>query len=104
MASGGRPVSFHVVRGRALIVGSTIVATNVGTVEVVAEQAGNAEFDAVSDSRLFNRSSVLATPLPVPAWSRCAQCSRETHSSFALRSSGRSRLRNLQRSVANPTQ
>ncbi len=66
-ADSGLPVAFRIVRGPARIAGSELVATNVGTIEVVAEQPGNAEYDPVSLTRIFNRPTIQAGTLPVPS-------------------------------------
>lgn len=56
-ASSGLEVRFRVLRGPARIEGGTLTATGVGTIEIVAEQAGDAVTDPVVESRRFNRSS-----------------------------------------------
>jgi hypothetical protein len=56
-ASSGLEVRFRVLRGPARIEGGTLTATGVGSIEVLAEQAGDAVTDPVVELRRFNRSS-----------------------------------------------
>lgn len=65
-ASSGLSVYFHVEKGPAVIEGNTVTATEVGTIILVAEQYGNAEFSAAPPNRLIlNRSTVTFEPLAV---------------------------------------
>ena len=65
-ASSGLPVSFRVVRGPAYISGDSVTATNLGKVELVAEQPGNPEFAPVSVVQVHNRSTVMGRSIPPP--------------------------------------
>lgn len=47
-ASSGLPVSFSVVSGSGSIVGTTLTATDVGTVRVAAAQVGNVDYNAAT--------------------------------------------------------
>lgn len=61
MASSGLPVSFRVEVGPAAIMGNSVVVTNLGTIALVAEQAGNTDNRPVKEMRIFNRSRVDIT-------------------------------------------
>ncbi|MFZ9854243.1 MAG: immunoglobulin domain-containing protein [Limisphaerales bacterium] len=64
-ASSGLPVSFRVVTGPAVIEGGAVKATGIGTIQVVAEQPGNADYLPVSLTRTFNRPVSMGTRLAV---------------------------------------
>ena len=57
-ATSGLPVTFRVAGGPAVISGTTVTATNAGTVVLVAEQAGNAQFSPARASLVVNRSTL----------------------------------------------
>ncbi|HAB18159.1 MAG TPA: hypothetical protein DCE44_17140, partial [Verrucomicrobiales bacterium] len=57
-ANSGLPVTFRVERGPALISGGTITATNVGTIRVIAEQAGDANYAPSSIARTWNETEI----------------------------------------------
>ncbi len=63
-ASSGLGVTFSVVSGPATVSGSTLTLTGVGTVTVMASQAGNANHEAatVNPTRTF---AVIRPPVPV---------------------------------------
>ncbi len=74
-ASSGLPVTFRVAGGPAVISGTTVTATNVGTVVLVAEQAGDAQFSPARASLVVNRSTLQLSDAAVwpavkggPAW------------------------------------
>ncbi len=62
-ASSGLPVTFRVANGPAEISNGMVTATNSGTVVVVAEQAGDAEYSPASLARTFNQPSVQLSHL-----------------------------------------
>lgn len=53
-ASSGLPVSFRVLSGPAYLDAGAVIATNTGTVTVVAEQLGDTQHSPVSLTRSFN--------------------------------------------------
>ncbi|HAB18940.1 MAG TPA: hypothetical protein PLX89_03845 [Verrucomicrobiota bacterium] len=60
-ASSGLPVTFRVAAGPAIISGETISVTNVGTVILVAKQAGDATYSPVTQTRRLNQVAVHLT-------------------------------------------
>lgn len=62
-ASSGLPVTFRVQSGSALISAGTVTATDVGTVTLVAEQAGDATHAPASLARIFNQTEIRVSPL-----------------------------------------
>ena len=48
-ASSGLPVTFSVVSGSGTISGNILTITGVGTVEVAADQSGNADYAAAKE-------------------------------------------------------
>ncbi|MBL9173044.1 MAG: hypothetical protein JNL10_05875, partial [Verrucomicrobiales bacterium] len=74
-SSSGLPVVYRVAKGPATLTDGRVMATNVGTIVVVAEQPGNGAFLPASLSRTFNRSvieTVLAGQLDPAAKVRVA--------------------------------
>jgi hypothetical protein len=57
-ASSGLPVTFRLDRGPAVIEDGMIRATNLGTIQVTAVQAGNADFLPASQSRTWNQPEI----------------------------------------------
>ena len=65
-ATSGLPVSFSVISGPAIVSGSTLTFTGVGTVIVAANQAGNANYNAapaVSQTITVTAQPATATPV-----------------------------------------
>ncbi len=58
-ASSGLPVTFRVASGPAVITGTNVIVTNVGTVQLAAEQGGNAVYALAALSRTFNLVSLF---------------------------------------------
>ena len=62
-ASSGLPVTFRVDAGPATISNGIITVNAPGTVVVTAEQAGNATYEAVRETRTYNVRQAILTPL-----------------------------------------
>jgi hypothetical protein len=62
-ADSGLPVSFRLVAGPAVLNGSSLTTTNLGTVVVSAEQGGDEAFAPTNSLRLFNRTGVEFSPI-----------------------------------------
>jgi uncharacterized delta-60 repeat protein len=65
-ASSGMPVTFRVQSGQAVIANGAVTATNLGTVVLVAEQAGNDQFLPVAEERTISVASECYPDLPLP--------------------------------------
>src|SRR5262245_23572391 len=54
-ASSGLPVTFRVKSGPAVVANGTVAVTGVGTIVLIAEQAGDATYAPISLERTINR-------------------------------------------------
>ncbi len=69
--SSGLPVTFRVANGPAFIAAGSVTVTNAGTIVLVAEQAGDAQFAPVSESWTYNQPPSPNVAVYDTAWSAC---------------------------------